>query len=529
MRKGLLGSIAALAAGAGAAWGQSPIEPGAPPTGVPGVGAPAPLGGPSPFGPPPGAAPGGGPFAPGPVIMPPGNYGPADDPLGLGPVGGFGPPPSPMYPMPGPYGAQSYQPAPNGGGGGLGSAPQWWVDGEYLLWFTKGQPVRYPLLTSSAPADMGVLGAASTVALVDRGTLGYNAMSGMRLSAGFFGDADRRFGFNLTGFFTERRSNIQDFGGLGNFSGVPVLARPFVDANQATSTIVLSSADFGPASVQVGTSTSTFSIEPSAVWNLYRSAPGARKAWSLDFLAGYRFFQLKEDLWVDSLTALNSGLILPIFQTGPFGVVTRVGTQTVPNQASFGGVIIQTPAFVNVRDSFRATNNFNGASFGLRTEARCGIVSASASAKVSIGNLHQRLDIFGGSSFVDFTGVSGSQINNTVARGTGGGAGGAYGGVLANASNIGTYTDDRFTYMPEFGGTIGIAFTKGLTGYVGVNFLYLPDVLRPGNQVNPVVSSAAIPFGSNYGTAGAVRSPGVTLDQSDYWLGGVTFGLQVRY
>ena len=119
MRKGLLGSIAALAAGAGAAWGQPPVEPGGPPVGFPGgfpgrAGAPAPpLGGPPTFGGFPGhAIHGNAGFAPAPVILPPGNFGPPNDPLGLGPVGGFGPPPGPQYPMPGPYGAQSYQPSP---------------------------------------------------------------------------------------------------------------------------------------------------------------------------------------------------------------------------------------------------------------------------------------------------------------------------------------------------------------------------------------------------------------------------------
>ncbi len=542
MRKGLLGSIAALVAGAGAAWGQPPVAPGGPPVGFPGgSGAPAPpLGGPPTFGGFPGnAIPGNAGFAPAPLVMPPGNFGPPGDPLGLGPVGGFGPPPGPMYPMPGPSGVQSFQPAPpmpNAGGWGgpgenlgYGAAPQWWVDSEYLLWFTKGQPVLHPLLTTSAPVDMGVLGAASTTTLVDRGSLGYNVISGLRMTAGFFGDADRRFGFNMTGFFTERRSNIQNFGGLGNVAGVPILARPIVDANLATSTIVLSGPDFGPASVQVGTNTSTYSIEPSAVWNLYRSGPGSRMVWSLDFMAGYRFFQLKEELWISSYTALNGTTVLPIFQTGPFGVITLVGSQSNPAQANFGGVIAQTPCFLDVRDRFKATNQFNGLGFGLRSEARYGMVTASANAKISVGNMHQRLEIFGGSAFYDPTGVSGAQVINALVPGVGGGRGASYGGVLASGANIGTFDSDRFSFLPEFGATVGIALTKGLTGYLGMNFLYMPDVIRPGNQANPTVSSAAIPFGSNFGAPGGIRAERMLFDQSDCWLGGISLGLQLRY
>ena len=209
MRKGLLGSVAALAAGAGVAWGQPPAPP-APPAGTPVVSPGAPIGPPPPTnapafgGIPPYAIPGNAGFTPAPAILPPGNFGPPGDPLGLGPVGGFGPPPGPMYPMPGPYAQQSYQPAqptphdsssggPGGGNGlGYGNAPRWWFDGEYLLWFTSGQPMHFPLVTTSAPTDGGVPGAASTLVLSGNRDLGYNAMNGFRLTAGFFGDADRR-------------------------------------------------------------------------------------------------------------------------------------------------------------------------------------------------------------------------------------------------------------------------------------------------------------------------------------------------
>ena len=190
--------------------------------------------------------------------MPPGNYGPPGDPLGLGPVGGFGPPPGPQYPVPGPYGAAQYQPAPTGGGAGgrggpggmgdnglgYGEAPRWWFDAEYLLWFTRDQQVNTPLLTTSAPANGGLVGSASTTVLVGNRDLNYGAISGYRLTAGFYGDADRRFGFQLSGFSTERKSNSRRFGALSSTaSGIPVLARPFVDVNGVPSAVVLSGPD----------------------------------------------------------------------------------------------------------------------------------------------------------------------------------------------------------------------------------------------------------------------------------------------
>jgi hypothetical protein len=443
--------------------------------------------------------------------------------------------------MPGPYGAAQWQPAPKDPVGanlqrdmGYCGAPHWWVSGEYLLWFSKGQPIRSPLLTTSAPAHMGLLGQASTTVLVGERDLGYNAFSGFRLAAGFFGDADRRFGFELGGFMTERRSNIQEFGDLGNTSGIPTFARPFIDfATGAPSTIVLSGPDFGPATVVVGTSSQTYSVEPVGVWNIYRAGPDSRRAWSLDFTAGYRFLEVKEDLFVQSLTSINGQTAIPVFTVGPFGIITLVGANFFPAQTTFGGVNVFSPSFIGIRDSFKTTNRFNGASFGLRGEARYGMCTTSWFTKVAVGNMHERLEIFGGGAFFDPTGRSGSSFS-PVFQGTniltnGRGAGAAYGGVLANPSNIGTFVQDRFSVIPEFGGNVGIALTKGLTGFIGVNFLYIPDVIRPGSQVSPVVSSAAIPFSSSYGAPGAARAPRVLFEQDDFWLGGVSAGLMLRY
>ena len=511
MRTGLLGSIAALAAGAGAAWGQAPAEPGA----VPATGVVPAAGGSGP---------------PAAAVMPPGNFGPPYDPIGIGPVGGFGPPPGPMYPMPGPYASQSYQPAPGGPGGpggagglGYGAAPRWWVDGEYLLWFNKGQPLRAPLLTTSAAADMGVIGQASTTVLVGQERIGYNALSGMRLKAGFFGDADRRVGFELGGWFTEDKLRSESFGNAGNTAGIPVLARPIVDVNQTSAAVVLSGPGIGGASAVVSTRNSSFSIEPVGVWNLYRSAPGCRTAWSVDFLAGYRFLELRENLEVVTNTTLNSGLVTPVFATGPFGIVTLVGAVPVPSTTVVGGVTVVSPTTVNVVDSFRTFNHFNGATLGLRSEARYGVVTTSSFVKVSLGNMHQRLEVSGSTSFAD----AGSTFGTLVTRPPQ--VGSSVGGVLANASNIGRYNDDRFSAITEVGGTMGVALTSGLTGYVGLNLLYIPEVIRPGGQATNVVSSAAIPFSSSFGAAGGVRAPRMIFDQDDYWLGGVSFGLRLSY
>jgi hypothetical protein len=494
---------------------------------------------------PPYAIPGNQGFAPQPAIMPPGNFGPAYDPLGLGPVGGFGPPPGPMYPVPGPYAQQSYQPAPpmpivrgDGGPGGsgrdigYGNAPRWWVDGEYLLWFTAGQPIKFPLLTTSAPMDSGVLGAPSTLVLAGNHDLGYGAINGYRIAAGFFGDADRRIGFQITGFGTEKATNDQHFGTLLNLSGIPTLARPFIDINGVNSALVLSGSNFGPATVRVLATHETWGVEPVGVWNIYRAEPGTRANWSLNFLAGYRYLQTREEVSVQSRTRLDDQIGLPTFVNNPpFGIVTQTGVTVIPAFGSFGGVNVGGPATISIRDSFRATNRFNGLVLGLQSEGRYGMITTSAFAKIALGEMHERVEINGIGSFFDPTQGSGGTIGNLAVfnTGTGGGLGAAYGGVLANASNIGTYVHDRFTWIPEIGMKVGIALTRGITTYMGVNFLYFPDVVRPGALINPTVSSATIPFSANYGAAGIPRGPSVRIIEQDQVLGGVNFGMLIRY
>src|SRR6478752_4072579 len=124
MRRGLLGSVAALAIGAASASGQGPAR--IAPAG--GQSLPVMRGDIIPA------------SGPNPTLMPPLAVGPPGDPQGLGPTASNGPPPGPMYPMPGPYGAPMFQPPPGGTGpgagglGGYGGAPTWWFDGEYLLW-----------------------------------------------------------------------------------------------------------------------------------------------------------------------------------------------------------------------------------------------------------------------------------------------------------------------------------------------------------------------------------------------------------
>ena len=519
MRKGILGSIAAIAAGAGTAWGQPAMPAGDPP--APAAVAPAsdtmltPASGVS--------------TPPAPVIMPPLSVGPTGDPQGLGPAAGFGPPPGPMYPNPGPYAAPLFQPAPPGAGGGAGQggasggAPHWWWSADYLLYYSKSQPLPIPLITTSAPSDRGLLGRPSTLVLLGNEDISYNPFSGFRVTAGFFGDADRRYGFEASGFWLEERSKLVEF--VSSPTGIPTLARPFIDsANlQGFDSLVVANPGLGDGSLSVESTSQTWSVEANAVVNLFRSPPGCSWSCSIDFLAGYRFLELEESLTILSSTNLNIPPVLtPVFTTGPFGVITQSTLVPTPVPFRVAGITVFSPATIDIRDNIRTQNRFNGGQVGLRSEVRYGMFTLALSGKLGFGHMHQVVDISGDTSITDPTIVSAATARDPR-------TGFAFGGLYANASNIGRYNHDEFVIIPEANVNLGLNITRGLTGFIGYNFLYIDNVVRPGTQLNPIVNTATVPASPNYG---ALNRPGVVnnlFEQDEFWLMGVNFGFMLRY
>jgi hypothetical protein len=548
MRRGLLGSVAALAAGAGAAWGQEPAPLG-PAPGAARVGEVVPAQGPAP------------------TIMPPVRVGPEGDPLGLGPTATLGPPPGPMFPTPGPYGAPLFQPPPpgQGGGYGYGEAPRIYFDAQYVLGFVRDFPINAPLLTTGAPNQGGVLGQNTTIALIPARDIDFGAVSGFRIGGGFYGDADRRFGFDITALSLGERRFTQTFRGDTTGSvGIPVLARPFTDATTGlpasqvlvspaipgavlaspTTTVVTGSGPFffgtatrvtstptntttvvgatsGLQSTAVGgakflASTEVFSIDPSALWNVYRSAPGSRLWGSLDATVGYKYLEVQEQLRLSSSAALTGVQLVQDFFDPPgffFGnFLTNTALNPIP--VSVGGVAAAAPATINITDRFNASNQFNGGNFGLRGELRYGMFDLTAIGKVAVGTMHQELRVRGLTAFTN-------PLTNT--------SGYALSGVYANSSNIGTFTRDEFTVIPEVTLNVGVNITRGFRMFLGYNFLHVENVIRPGDQVNTTINPAVIPFNNLFGSPVGAAGPGPAFNQSTYWVHAANFGFSFRY
>lgn len=346
MRKRLLGSIAALATGAGAAFGQAQFSP------PPGYGDVVPASG----------------HVSG--LIPPQLGGPL-------PAGDAGPGAAPVYPPPGFYGAAA---TPSGAGGNI-LAPHVWVNTEYLLWFVRAQPTRQPYVTTGAPSNgtgvTGVAGLPSTTLLYSDRDLGYDLFSGFRISGGSWCSPDRRYGFELGGFLLEQKANSYFAGSDQN--GLPVLARPFTTETGLPAALVVADLDNARGNLLVITRSQMYGVEANGLVNFYRSCPGEGGCpISVSGLLGFRYLELEESLQFSSASTL-------------------LAAQT------FATRTVLPPATIGVRDEFLSTNRFYGGQLGMKGEAYCGNWVFGLTGKVAAGVMNERIDIRGRSEVIDPT------------------------------------------------------------------------------------------------------------------------------
>ena len=486
MRKKILGAFAALSAVAGGALAQSPTRPAVAPTPIGTVGSydggmkdsmvkPANAEVYNPAIPPHMAGMGG------PGMGDPGMGG-ADPMMGMG---------GPMYPPPGPFGQLPYE-QPVFGEGAF-SAPgthRFYLDGQYLLLFPESQPTNTPLLTTSAPADFGRLGNATTTILAgDRGLLNLGTVSGFRVNGGFWRGSDQRVGVDVGGLYQSPTSYTL-FAQSSN-QGIPLIARPFTNSlTGAPSSLIVSAPNSVSGSALIRATTEFYGIEANGLLNLFRTCPGECRSWSLNLLAGYRYMELQEGLGMSTRSTVLTG--------------------TVPAV----GLTAGAPTSIEVRDQFNTLNRFHGAQAGIQSQFTSGRWYVGVSGKAAFGAVNQRLEIDGSTAL-------GNPINRTGSV--------TLGGLFANASNIGRYQTDQFAIVTDLNATVGFHFTSWLIGTVGYNFIHVSAVLRPGNQFDGSANPTLVPTSALYGTAAPAGRAPIALKQDDFFTHGLNFGMILRY
>jgi hypothetical protein len=367
---------------------------------------------------------------------------------------------------------------------------QFWIRSEYLIWWTEGMDTP-ALLTSSPPGtsqqNVGVLGVPGTQVLFGDEALFSDSRSGGRFRIGRWCDQCNWIGFETEIFFL----SDEDRNYNGCSIGQPPLGRPFVNVltgqNDAELVQLLGTV-IGAAHIDA--ETSVWSISPRFRINLacekFPSCdpcdPCSVGGYRFDLLVGYRYIGLEDDL------RIRERLVTPSDQNDP----------RFDNVTSF-----------DINDSFQTTNDFHGADLGFLWEGYRGPWSLEVIGKVAIGNTNQ-----------DVT------INGSTIRTADGNSFNDQGGFLALETNIGSYSRNEFTVLPELSTTLGYAISPRTRLLVGYTFLYWDQVVRAGDQVDLRVNTDFLPDAQP--TDGPNR-PAFAFTDTSFWAQGVSLGLEYRW
>lgn len=397
----------------------------------------------------------------------------------------------------GPMIGYDYGPGYSRGSGpfGMGLLGGMWVRGEYLVWATKGMRTPPLVITSADPGinpadlhlnDNGDLGVVFPVGILYGGDrLNDDARSGARITFGFWLDDCHTVGVEADywGLNDGKDSFFRDS------TGNPILSRPFYNilTGLESSSLVAYPTPVGgvlhQGSIDIDTSTRVQGSGVRALVNMCCSSGCGTSLWNgcptpvskrVDLIAGYRFVRLDDSLRI------------------------REDSQLTP-----GGSFLIT-------DSFDTENHFHGFDVGAQAGWRRGPWSLDVLSKVALGNVRSIADIRGTSVI---TPTGGATVTQT-------------GGILAQSTNIGRYTNDEFAAVPELGFTVGYSLTPAWRVTAGYNFVYWSKVARAGDQIDRDVNPNLIPDANGPGTDNSHLRPEFRWVYDDFWAQGLTLGLE---
>lgn len=342
---------------------------------------------------------------------------------------------------------------------GQGDSTRFWATGEYLLWWFKNSPEPTPLIST------GPLGTPGTTVLLGGSEITTDEHSGGRFTVGGWLDCDHRLGVEVEGFFIGEKT-VNEAVSSGTGATAITIGVPFINLTTGA-----------PGFLPLNTpGVSTASANERLLQRLYGYGfngllgigDNCGEGLHLSLLGGFRYAELDEDLGFSTLTTGDVG--------GPLA-----------------GFSIATT------DQFNTQNRFYGGNSGIRAEWCSGRLWVAATGQIALGWTREAVSI-GGVTTTTVGGVT------TTTGGT---------GIFVGPTNAGRFTHDKFAVLPE--GTInaGVNVTDWATVFVGYNFFYLSDVVRPGQSIDT-------------GFNGTTR-PAPILHNTDFWAQGLNFGVALRF
>jgi hypothetical protein len=354
--------------------------------------------------------------------------------------------------------------------------PKCWIDGEYLLWWIKDAPIPVPLITTGNPADPvpGAFGQPGTAFSFGPTKQDLGSFSGGRVTVGGWLNEAGTIGLEGSGFLLETRDTGYISGGIATppFFFVPffnVAAVPPVEA-----ALPYGAGGSTSGALSVLSKARLWGSEANLLFNAMKS-----ESFTLTMLGGFRYLDLSENL-----------------QFNAFG--TDLATFTTSSV-----------------DQFNTHNQFWGGQLGARGEARMGGFFVNLSGKVGLGAMHES--------------VSNNGITTLFAPAAAAPLVVVPGGFFVQTSNTGRFRSNQFAVVPEGRAEVGYDVTQNVRVFAGYDFLYLSDVVRPGNQIDRSINftQQAAPIGGG-GLIG-VPAPVLQFNHSDFWAQGINVGLSFRF
>jgi hypothetical protein len=376
-----------------------------------------------------------------------------------------------------------------------------WGDFSFQSWWLHGSPAPAPLVTTGplpggpggfAPQlGSGIPGQEDTAVLYGGDRLAQSINQGFKVTLGAWLDYPAQTWAVEGSFFYLAPSSIN-----GTFSsdanGFPLLARPVTDAGTNTETVLFVSAPAAfTGGIAVDSTTSMLGGEANALYVAERWE-SMNVCGYFNLLAGFRYLDLHDDLDI----VQNTGVL-------PEGVAFFAANPGI------------SPTQVHLNDNFNTRNDFYGGQVGAQLGWNWWFVNLSLAGKVALGGVHQQVDIGGSTTF--FSPLLKQPLTTA-------------GGLLTQPSNIGSYHRNVFAVLPSLEANLTFEITAQIHLLVGYQFLYLSDVARPGNQIDPVVNRDQLPTSQLFNPAlsGPAR-PEFHFHSEDFWAQGLTLGLSIWF
>lgn len=338
-------------------------------------------------------------------------------------------------------------------------------DGMELLLWWPKAAPVPPLVTATRNGGPPVLGGPGTLVVVGGSALSDQAIAGGRFTLGTSLNDSQTVGAELVYFFLGSRTFKATTNAAVN-NRIGALGLPYTDATTGLEAAFASAAPgVATGSVHVTTSIRMQGAEANGVANLWDTT-----GFKLNGIAGYRFLQVNEGLTVEQRRFAPTGS----------------GT---------------------IYDEFATSNRFHGGQLGLNANLKRGAVFCEVTGKVALGQTFEVVRIDGATAIGDFV----------------------PGGVYTAASNIGRSTRSAFAVAPEGTLKLGVCLSDSGRLFVGYNFLYLSEAVRPGDQIDRTLSPANITALNPAGALAAGDRPRPLFNTSDFWAQGFTIGLETRY